>query len=469
MTSVAVLDVGSSSLRASLVDEELKIVASHDAPLRLLREGAASVVFDPMEMLELAEQLLERLDSSGKPDRLAITNQRASAIAFLRSRPEAIGVGISWEDLRTASQCLALSQTGASFAPNQSATKFSWLLEHYGAEHPDLMVGTIDTWLTYALTRGATLATDATNAAMTGLVDSSGRRWDPDKLELLGLTLDHLAPIVDVVFNRGDHLTKAGPVAVVVTIADQQASLAGQRPSAKVTLGTSAVADLDLDEDTPRFERRGQSGSFPIVTSAQAGRASFGLEAFWMNAGSAIAWLGRNGILEDPAESELIAATALREAIPTVVPAHSGIGAPLWDFGGRCVIANLSARSGRAELVHGFLLGISCSAADLIAALVSDSGQDLDLIGLDGKVATNPIVASALAAQSPAPLTLSPTAEATTLGAARLALGLEKEALPTGRLVEPSDTHLMTEYYGRYHKNLELAREAIPALSKVSF
>ncbi|WP_276943992.1 FGGY family carbohydrate kinase, partial [Ferrimicrobium acidiphilum] len=196
MTSVAVLDVGSSSLRASLVDEELKIVASHDAPLRLLREGAASVVFDPMEMLELAEQLLERLDSSGKPDRLAITNQRASAIAFLRSRPEAIGVGISWEDLRTASQCLALSQTGASFAPNQSATKFSWLLEHYGAEHPDLMVGTIDTWLTYALTRGATLATDATNAAMTGLVDSSGRRWDPDKLELLGLTLDHLAPIV---------------------------------------------------------------------------------------------------------------------------------------------------------------------------------------------------------------------------------------------------------------------------------
>ena len=94
MTSVAVLDVGSSSLRASLVDEELKIVASHDAPLRLLREGAANVVFDPMEMLELAEQLLERLDSSGKPDRLAITNQRASAIAFLRSRPEAIGVGM---------------------------------------------------------------------------------------------------------------------------------------------------------------------------------------------------------------------------------------------------------------------------------------------------------------------------------------------------------------------------------------
>lgn len=133
------------------------------------------------------------------------------------------------------------------------------------------------------------------------------------------------------------------------------------------------------------------------------------------------------------------------------------------------MIANLSARSGRAELVHGFLLGISCSAADLIAALVSDSGQDLDLIGLDGKVATNPIVASALAALSPAPLTLSPTAEATTLGAARLALGLEKEALPAGRLVEPSDTHLMTEYYGRYHKNLELAREAIPALSKVSF
>lgn len=469
MTTVAVLDVGSSSLRASLVDESLAVLASYATPLQLLREGTANVTFDPMEMLHRCQQLLDKVASAGSFDRIAITNQRSSAIAFERNRPRAIGMAISWEDLRTASQCLALSRAGAAFAPNQSATKFAWLLDRYGSEYPDLMVGTIDTWLTFALTEGRVLATDATNAAMTGLVDSSGVRWDTSKLELLGMSIDNLAPIIDVVANRGDYITANGPASIMVTLADQQASLAGQRAKAKVTLGTSAVADIDLAEDTPRYDRRGPQGTFPIITATASGRATFGLEAFWMNAGSAIGWLVRNGLLNSPDDSEQVAAKAIPEAIPTVVPAHSGIGAPIWDFGGRCVIANLAPTAGRPEIVHGFLLGIACAAADLIGALTHDSSARLELIGLDGKVASNTIVASALAALTPQPLVLSPSPEATTLGAARLALGIPREALPRGRIVEPGDTAFLAHYYEQYHQGLELAREALPALSRVSF
>ncbi|WP_298209605.1 FGGY family carbohydrate kinase [Ferrimicrobium sp.] len=469
MTAVAVLDVGSSSLRASLVDDQLRVLTSYSTPLQLLREGTANVTFDPMEMLRLCEELLDRIASSGSFDSIAITNQRSSAIAFERRRPVAIGMAISWEDLRTSSQCLALSQTGVAFAPNQSATKFAWLLQRYEAEHPDLMVGTIDTWLTFGLTKGAVLATDATNAAMTGLVDSSGVRWDTTKLEVLGLTTDNLAPIIDVVGHRGDYLTAHGPASIVVTIADQQASLAGQHPRTKVTLGTSAVADIDLAEETPRYERRGPMGTFPIVTAARSGHASFGLEAFWMNAGSAIAWLLRNGLLGSPDDSEQVAASAKPGFIPTVVPAHSGIGAPIWDFGGRCVITDLSPGAGRSEIVHGFLLGIACAAADLVTALAQDSGTTHESIGLDGKVASNTIVASALAALTSLPIIRSPSPEATTLGAARLALGISRAALPQGHLIEPGDTTFLAEYYQHYHQSLELAREALPALSRVTF
>jgi glycerol kinase len=469
MERVAVLDVGSSSIRASIVDETFSITASLSATLQVMRDGTANVTFDPMELLTTASTLLEKLSKAGSYDRIAITNQRASAVAFTRNRVQAVGPGISWEDLRTASQCLALAQRGATFAPNQSATKFTWLIDEFGSEYPDLMVGTIDTWLAFGLSQGASLATDATNAAMTGLVDTSGRQWDLAQLELLNLTPNRLAPIVDVVTDRGTYLSPHGSVPITVTIADQQASLAGQRPSAKVTLGTSAVADIELDERHPRFVRRGPSGTFPIVTDASAGQASFGIEAFWMNAGSAIAWLERNGLLTSATEAEAIAQRAERYAVPTVIPAHSGIGAPVWDFGGRCVIGDLVPDVGQPEIVHGFLLGIACAAADLVTAIANDSGQPLSSIGLDGKVGTNTIVNSALASLTSAPVIASPTAEATTLGAARLAFGLTKDTLPTGTVVEPGDRDFVRAYHERYHEHMELAKEALPALSKVSF
>ncbi len=469
MERVAVLDVGSSSLRATLVGDDLAILASLSAKLNLERQGATLVTFDPMHMLETAKELLDQLSAVRSYHRLAITNQRASAVAFRRSRPIAIGPGISWEDLRTASQCLGLARAGAALAPNQSATKFAWLINEYGHQHPDLVVGTIDTWLTFGLSAGAVFSTDATNAAMTGLVDTTGMRWSATDLELVGLNPDVLAPIVEVVHERGEYLAPHGRVPITTTIADQQASLAGQRPEAKLTLGTSAVADIDLAEPAPRFSRRGPSGTFPIVTGTTMGSATFGIEAFWMNAGSAIAWLEHQGLLRGAWEAEPVARAAIASAIPTVVPAHSGIGAPVWDFGGRCAITDLRGTTGRAEIVHGLLLGIACAAADLVEAIAHDSGVTIASIGLDGKVASNRIVARALAALTTMPVIASPTPEATTLGAARLTLALPKEALPAGTLVEPGDVTFMSAYHQRYRRALELAKQALPALSRVSF
>ena len=45
-----------------------------------------------------------------------------------------------------------------------------WLLDQFDADRDrDLCFGTVDTWITWALTEGAAHVTDATNAAVTGL------------------------------------------------------------------------------------------------------------------------------------------------------------------------------------------------------------------------------------------------------------------------------------------------------------
>ena len=58
-----------------------------------------------------------------------------------------------------------------------------------------LLFGTIDTFLLWRLTKGATHATDATNASRTMLYNISTNNWDKQILQSLKIPL-HILPIV---------------------------------------------------------------------------------------------------------------------------------------------------------------------------------------------------------------------------------------------------------------------------------
>jgi glycerol kinase len=468
MEQIAVLDVGSSSLRASIVDASLAPRLQLVAPLPVDHQGVALVTFDADRLRADAFTLLGRLGALARIDAVAITNQRASAIAFDRESGIALAPALGWQDLRTAPRCLELGRQGLALAPNQSATKYAWLR----AQVPDtrrLGLATIDGFLAAALTHERALATDATNAAMTGLIDEAGQDWDDAVLGVLGLEREWLGPIVANDAPRGTLALGDREVPLVVTVADQQASLLGQRTRAKLTLGTSGVADLDLGEDRPRFARRGPAGCFPLLVARLGSDVRFGLEAFWMSAGSAVDWLVATGALPSAKDTEALAATADRHHVPVVIPAHQGLGAPIWDFGGRGVLAGLGPATGRAELALGLLLGIAATAAELLAALERDAGICLEEVGLDGKLGANPVVARAIATMRGHPVLASSCPEATTVGAARLVFGLARDAIPAPREVPPEADGFARAYLERYLEHRQLATEAIPVLSRVRF
>jgi glycerol kinase len=468
MDQIAVLDVGSSSLRASIVGADLTPRAQLTTPLRIARQGVALATFDADELRADALELLLALASTERIDAVAITNQRASAIAFDRGSGAALAPALGWQDLRTAPRCLELGRQGLALAPNQSATKYAWLLQEVG-DPAKLGLATIDGFLAATLTQERTLSTDATNAAMTGLTDALGRDWDDEVLHTLGLAREWLGPVVANDLARGTLMLGAREVPLVVTVADQQASLLGQRAPAKLTLGTSGVADLDLAEEHPRFARRGQAGCFPLVVSRLGERVRFGLEAFWMSAGSAVDWLVATGALASAEATAALARRADRRHVPIVIPAHQGLGAPVWDFGGRAVLAGLGPSTGPEELALGLLLGIAATAAELLSALEHDAGIRLDHVGIDGKLGANPLVVSAIATMRGHPMHASACPEATTVGAARLALGLEREAIPAPRVIESESDDFILDYLERYLQHRPLATEAIPALSRVRF
>lgn len=72
--------------------------------------------------------------------------------------------------------------------------KLKWLIEKSGSEkvanaisRGTCMFGTIDTWLIWNLTGGASHVTDVTNASRTMLMNLNTCEWDDSLFEVLGL------------------------------------------------------------------------------------------------------------------------------------------------------------------------------------------------------------------------------------------------------------------------------------------
>ena len=104
-------------------------------------------------------------------------------------------------------------RTGLPVDAYFSATKLRWLLDHVPdgqsrAENGELLFGTVDSWLIWKLTGGATHVTDATNASRTMLLNLDDLAWDRDMLRELDIPTVMLPKIVNSsgvcsVRNRG--------------------------------------------------------------------------------------------------------------------------------------------------------------------------------------------------------------------------------------------------------------------------
>jgi glycerol kinase len=426
--TILVIDVGTSGLRAAAVRPDATIAVEHRRALLPSSPAPGLVEFDPREMadavLEVARAVLADV---GEVAAVGIANQRASTIVWDRATGEPVGPGIGWQDLRTAGTCLVLQADGIRVAPNASATKVGYLLDEADPDRTrDLCVGTVDTWLAWQLTEGAVHATDATNAAVTGLMRGDCSDWDDKILEALRIPRSALPAVVDSsgVLGPASALPGAPPLAALV--GDQQSSLVGQggvQPGlAKITFGTGGMLDLHLGEERPRFDRQGEGGCFPIVAWRRGGVTTWGVEAVMLAAGTNVEWLRDDlGIIETAAESHDVAARCEHTDGVVYVPALLGLGAPRWDYGARGTLLGLTRGSERPQIVRAVLEGVAQRGADLVEAAEADTGLTIPALRVDGGMTDNPTFVQALADATQRPVEVSPVTEATTLGAAFLA------------------------------------------------
>jgi glycerol kinase len=497
MSSVLVVDVGTSGVRASIVRDDTTVEHVHYSSVLPDSPAPGLVEFDAARMADAVMDVAQAALRDGGPVQgVGIANQRASSIVWDRVTGVPLAPGIGWQDLRTVGTCLVLQADGIRLAPNASATKVMAILdavdpERTRAANGELCFGTVDSWVAWVLSGRGTLSddvlhvTDATNAAVTALVDAATITWDETLLERLNIPMAIMPRIVDSSGAVGAAHALPGAPPICGIAGDQQASLVGQgctQPGlAKATFGTGGMLDQCTGVGrNPTHAGQGEGGTFPIVAYRIQGHATWGTEAVMLSAGTCVEWLRDDlGIVDTAQASAAVAAQCETSGDVWFVPSLLGMGTPVWDFGARGALIGLTRGSGRPELVRAVLEGVAHRGADLVEASELDSGFPIASLRVDGGMSDNDVFVTALADAIGRPVEISPVLEATTLGAgllAGLALGTydsEEDLAATfrpRRTVEPqNDDATRAHSRERWLAARGKAEATIPELSGISF
>jgi glycerol kinase len=250
MNFILALDQGTTSSRAIVFDHagEIRALAQKEFTQIFPRPGW--IEHDPNEIwasqIAVASEALARAGiQAADVAAIGITNQRETVVVWDRVSGEPVCNAIVWQDRRTADACDALKRagheqlitrkTGLVIDPYFSGTKLAWILEHVPEARTKAAVGrlafgTVDSWLIWKLTGGATHATDASNASRTLFYDIDHGTWDDELLALFDVPaqmLPAVQPSSGVIAETAGKLFAARiPIAGVA--GDQHAALFGQ-------------------------------------------------------------------------------------------------------------------------------------------------------------------------------------------------------------------------------------------------
>ncbi len=314
--------------------------------------------------------------------------------------------------------------------PYFSGSKVTWLLDHVPgararAEGGELAVGTIDSWLINRLTAGAVHVTDVSNASRTLLFDIRRACWDDTLLELFRVPralLPEIRPSSGVVAETNPALLgRAIPVAGVA--GDQQAALFGQlcgQPGmVKNTYGTGCFMLMHTGRQ-PVESRH----SLLTTVAWQLGRQplEYALEGSVFIGGAAIQWLRDGlGLIRSASEINTLAARVPDAGGVYLVPAFTGLGAPHWDPHARGCLVGITRGTTAAHLARAALESIAYQVADVLEAMVADSGTSVTELRVDGGAAASDLLLQFQADVLGVVVQRPTVTETTALGAAYLA------------------------------------------------
>lgn len=449
---VLALDQGTTSSRAIAFgpDGSLLAVAQHEFAQHFPQPGW--VEHDPLEILAAQQRAMdEAWQAAGGGEVLAVgvTNQRETVVVWDRASGEPVHRAIVWQDRRTTAALAAIRAcagaegrsrelSGLPLDPYFSAAKLAWILDHVpgartAAEAGRLCAGTVDTWLLWRLTGGASFATEPSNASRTGLMDLRTGTWSEELCDLHRVPMRMLPAIMPSDARFG---AVAGRGWVVHgMLGDQQAALFGQSclepGSAKCTYGTGAfvLANGGNKVPVPR------DGLLATVAWRISATTTYALEGSVLVCGAAVQWLRDGlGILRTSADLEPMARAVPDSGGIVFVPAFAGLGTPHWDPDARGLIVGITRGTRREHVARATVEAMALQVDEVLGAMAAARGAPLSELRVDGGAAANLLLLELQASLLGADVVRPALLECTAFGAFRMALcgatGLSPSRLP---------------------------------------
>lgn len=482
------LDVGTSGVKAVLAAPDGRIVESTIAEYPLLTPKPGWTEQEPDAWWTATCEVLRELAAKApaRIEAIGLTGQMHSAV-FLDGDGLVIRPALLWNDQRTATQCDEIENrvgrrrlreiTGNPALTGFQAPKILWLRKNEPEAYARLRhVLLPKDFIRFRLTGG--LATDASDAAGTLLLDLAKRDWSAEILNALEIPKDWLPKVHEGPEITG-HISDAGAKAaglaqglpVVAGGGDNAAAAVGSGVVAEgsgfVSLGTSGVVFVATDQ--PILDPEGRLHAF---CHAVPGR--YHLMGVVLAAGGSLRWYHDNlarltadqgdGAKGDGAYEQIFSRAA--EVGPGAddlffLPYLAGERTPHMDPYARGAFAGLTLAHDDRHMARALIEGVSFAlkdSLDLIRAL----GISPDMLLAVGGGARSPIWLSWLAAILDTDLQRLQAKEGPAMGAALLAavgVGIHDDVdaavavtvRPKG-LREKPDLELAERYQGIHQK-----------------
>ncbi|MDE2232037.1 MAG: glycerol kinase GlpK [Candidatus Omnitrophica bacterium] len=406
------IDQGTTGSRAFVFDSKGRVISSAYQEFRQYYPKPGWVEHDAQEIFKSVETVIRRAVAGSRIDpkaiaAIGITNQRETTILWDRRTSKPFYHAIVWQCRRTADICTRLKKheplfrkiTGLVVDAYFSGTKIQWLLDHVPglrrkALQGNVAFGTVDSWLIYRLTGGASHVTDLTNAGRTLIFDIRAKTWSRPLLKLLNIPGNILPKVLNSSsifgYTAGGAAGLPPGIPIAAVMGDQQAALYGQGcftpGSIKNTYGTGCFLLLNCGGKYVSSRH----GLLTTLGCDAEGRPVYVLEGAVFIAGAVVQWL-RDGlkIIEDSASTEKAIAGLKDTGGVYLVPAFVGLGAPHWNPAARGIITGLTRGTSRGAIVRAALESMAYQTREVFDVMGKESGLRIKSLAVDGGACRN--------------------------------------------------------------------------------
>lgn len=411
----AAIDVGTTSVKMSVYEDDMRRRESDSVKVNLSEEGT----HDPVLLLDTVRRLVRKAKDLGAGS-FGIACYRASFLAWdKRGRPlSSILTWLSKESSNLAYESLPfyvrlagkLSPLNLIINANSPAMRYLSLYKEMKSKHSgevdSIMIWTLDSFIAFSLT--GRYISDATNSTLTGLIDPSTFKPISPVISLLSIK-----PNIPEIVSNTEFFGVYEGLEFRALSADQQAACIGEKVLSadakyiKVTNGTGTFVDIPVE----KYKRA--AGLIPIVIFSHKGEVQYGLEGYLPSSGSALDLLFRLGVVHDYSELEEI---SYQSEGALFIPSLFGLQIPNHPDA-KGLITGITQSTSSKEIVGSLFKSIAFT----VRLVLERSGRaDIRGIRADGKLSKSSTLLKLISSCTSLPVERYQDVEATQRGLAIL-------------------------------------------------